>query len=153
MRTIHRDIVGAFIFSKDNKLLLGKSIKGGVYPNCWIVPGGGVDEDESQSDALKREILEETGIDLSSAQIEKVEGMLTGQSRKTLRETNEQVVVQMRFYNYKVTLPQHSKKIALSTQDDFIEAGWFEIDDLPQLKLSPPTIATLQKMDLLGSSR
>lgn len=67
MRTIQRDIVGAFIFSSDNKLLLGKSIKGGVYPDYWIVPGGGMEPDETKVEAVKRETLEETGIDISEA--------------------------------------------------------------------------------------
>ena len=30
MRTIEREIVGGFIFSKDQKVLLGKNRKGGV---------------------------------------------------------------------------------------------------------------------------
>ena len=55
---------GAFLFSKDNKLLLGRSIRGGVYPDCWIVPGGGVEPDETNLDTLKRETKEETGIDI-----------------------------------------------------------------------------------------
>ena len=42
MRTIHRDIVGGFIFSKDGRLLLGKNCKGGVYEGSFVVPGGGV---------------------------------------------------------------------------------------------------------------
>ena len=54
MRRIHRDIVGGFIFSSDSKLLLGKSRKGGVYAGNWIIPGGGIDEGETQLEALAR---------------------------------------------------------------------------------------------------
>ena len=36
-------------------------------PGYWEVPGGGVRAGESAEDAVKREILEETGVDVSSA--------------------------------------------------------------------------------------
>lgn len=36
-------------------------------PGCWEVPGGGVRTGESAEDAVKREILEETGVDVSNA--------------------------------------------------------------------------------------
>ena len=57
MRTIYRDIVGGFIFSKDAKLLLGKNRKGGVYEGCYLVPGGGVEEGETNEAALEREMM------------------------------------------------------------------------------------------------
>lgn len=149
MRTIQRNIVGAFILSSDNKLLLGKSIKGGVYPGCWIVPGGGVEPDETKVEAVKRETLEETGIDISEASIEQIEGALSGQSEKVLRETGEKVMVEMKFYNFKVILTETANSVTLTHEDDFIEAEWFSIDELKNLKLSPPTITTLQKLGCL----
>ena len=36
-------------------------------PGCWEVPGGGVRAGESVENAVKREILEETGVDVSNA--------------------------------------------------------------------------------------
>ena len=72
MRTIHRDIVGGFIFSKDNKLLLGKNRKGGVYEGSFVVPGGGIEEGETKEIALQREMKEETGIDTNNASITQI---------------------------------------------------------------------------------
>ncbi len=109
LRTIKRDIVGAFIFSSDGKLLLGKNIKGGVYPDHWVIPGGGIEPNETKIDALKREIKEETGIDITTAEIEQIEGVLNGQSEKVLRETGEKVLVDMDFYNFKVTLQEKNR--------------------------------------------
>ncbi len=40
MRTIQREIVGGFIFSKDGKVLLGKNRKGGHYEGSYVVPWG-----------------------------------------------------------------------------------------------------------------
>jgi len=71
MREIQRTIVSALIFSKDGKLLMGKKnpAKGGVYPDCWHIPGGGVEEKETLEQALKREVQEEVGINISPYRI------------------------------------------------------------------------------------
>jgi ADP-ribose pyrophosphatase YjhB (NUDIX family) len=36
-----------------------------TFPGAWVAPGGGVDQDEAAVDAARREVKEETGIDLS----------------------------------------------------------------------------------------
>ncbi len=149
LRTIKRDIVGAFIFSSDGKLLLGKNIKGGVYPDHWVIPGGGIEPNETKIDALKREIKEETGIDITTAEIEQIEGVLNGQSEKVLRETGEKVLVDMDFYNFKVTLQEKTDTVELIHEDDFTDAQWFDVKELGDLKLSPPTVTTLQKIGIL----
>ena len=61
MRTIQRDIAGALLFSNDGRVLIGKNVKGGVYEDLWVVPGGGIDEGEEVKDALQRELFEEIG--------------------------------------------------------------------------------------------
>jgi len=59
------------------------------------------------------------------------------------------VVVDMRFFNYKVTLAQPSGFITLHTDDDFIQADWFPVNELRNLDLSPPSVTTLKKLGLL----
>jgi 8-oxo-dGTP diphosphatase len=34
------------------------------YPNCWDIPGGHVEENESPEECIRREMLEEMGIDV-----------------------------------------------------------------------------------------
>ena len=113
MRIIERDIVGAFIFSGDEKVLLGQSVPGGAYENHWVVPGGGVEDKETKLDAVIRETLEEVGLDISKAQIEEIPGTSSGESEKTLRDSGERVLVRMVFYDFKVTIPSSSVDIRL----------------------------------------
>ncbi|NBI05418.1 NUDIX domain-containing protein [Senegalia massiliensis] len=53
--------VGAVIFNPDNKILLCKSHK---WNNKYIIPGGHIELGEKMEEALKREILEETGLEI-----------------------------------------------------------------------------------------
>ncbi len=53
--------VGALIFNKEGKILLVKSHK---WKNKYVIPGGHVELGEKMEDALKREIKEETGMDI-----------------------------------------------------------------------------------------
>jgi 8-oxo-dGTP pyrophosphatase MutT (NUDIX family) len=150
MRTIHRDIVGGFIFSKDGKLLLGKNRKGGVYEGSYVVPGGGVEEGETKEIALQREMKEETGIDINIAQ---VTPLLTssGEHEKTLRDTGERVFVKMEFYKYRIDLKQNADQVVTKTEDDWHEPRWFGINELKDANLSEPTRNTLIAIGVLKS--
>jgi ADP-ribose pyrophosphatase YjhB (NUDIX family) len=56
MRKIKREIVSALIFSGGGKIFLGKKDMktGGVYCDCWHIPGGGIEDGENKRDALIR---------------------------------------------------------------------------------------------------
>lgn len=53
--------VGAIIFNQENKVLLLKSHK---WDDEYVIPGGHVEWGEKMEDALRREILEETGLEI-----------------------------------------------------------------------------------------
>ena len=149
MRTIERDIVGAFIFSSDNKVLLGHNKKGGVYQNQLIVPGGGIEEGESKLDAVKRETLEETGIDISGATIIEIDGVSVGESEKTLRDLGERVMVKMNFHDFKVQLGSQAQETEMRFEDDYAEARWYTPEELSKAEIGPATKATLEKLAFL----
>jgi len=51
------------IIERDGKILvLKRSALDDHLPGVWETPGGGVDQEERPQEALKREILEETGL-------------------------------------------------------------------------------------------
>lgn len=145
MRTIHRDIVGGFIFSADGKVLLGKNREGGVYEGTYVVPGGGVDEGETREQALRREMQEETGIDITSGVVDAI-NIATGAHEKTLRDTGERVFVEMTFYDYRVVLSQRADDVTVVAEDDWGSPRWFTSDELTTEHVGLPTSRTLQKI-------
>jgi len=146
MRTIHRDIVGGFIFSKDGKVLLGKNREGGVYEGNYVVPGGGVDEGETKRQALEREMLEETGIDIGECAISEINESV-GEHEKTLRDSGERVFVKMIFYDYRIDLKDNARSVVLKTEDDWASPRWFTVDELSREAVSVPTSRTLRKIN------
>ena len=150
MREIRRIIVSALIFSRDGKLLMGRKdpLKGGVYPDCWHIPGGGVDEGESLEQALAREIKEEVGIDLSSSEVIPLPFKNTGTSEKTL-STGEKVLCHMDFNYFEVHIDKLANQIETKLNDDLIEVRWFLKEELPHVKHIPGGKEFLQEMNYL----
>ncbi|MGF7229667.1 MAG: NUDIX hydrolase [Candidatus Saccharibacteria bacterium] len=150
MKTIDREIVSALIFSKDGKLLMGmKDPKsGGVYVDCWHIPGGGVEKDETKEIALQREILEEVGIDISGASVALADDQGSGQTEKTLKETGEHVLCNMKFNVYRVDLLVEAKDIKLQPTDDLATLEWVPINKLSDYKLTPPSISLFERLGL-----
>ena len=61
MKQYPEPIVGAFIFNPQGKLLLIKTYK---WSNRYCVPGGHIEMGETIEEALKREVKEETGLQI-----------------------------------------------------------------------------------------
>lgn len=151
MRTIQRLIVSTIIISKDNKILMGQKNpkKGGVYSDCWHIPGGGVEENENKIQALIREIKEEIGLDISNEKIELISDKNTATTEKTLQDTGEKVLAEMHFFTYKINLGKNSEDIKIKPGDDLIILKWFNKNSLSSVKLTPPSIQLFQQVKFL----
>lgn len=148
MRTIQRNIASAFFVSKDGKVLLGKNRKGGVFEGSYVVPGGGIEEGETKEQGLRREMFEETGIDIAGLAVSQV-NLFEGSHPKTLRGTDERVMVDMTFNDFRVDLDKKAADVTVVAGDDWSSPRWFTSDELQKEKIADFTAVTLKKMGFL----
>lgn len=139
MRKIRRKIASAVIFSKDHKVLMGKkdATKGGVFTDYWHIPGGEVEKNETIEQALKREVLKETGIDISLYEIKPLAFIGSGVAEKMLK-TGEKVLCSMEFNRFEINInDKNAADIEIRPTDDLVEMEWFNLNDVKNIKQIP----------------
>lgn len=113
------DGVGVFVVRDDKTFLMGKRQNAHGH-DSWSVLGGWLEFGETWEDAAKREVLEETGLEIESPVIH------VATTNDIFEKEN-----------------QHSNTIWLKTKylggqpeirepDKCIEQGWFSLDNLPE---------------------
>lgn len=148
MRVIQRRIVVGLLMASDGKILLGKTASkaGAVYSGAWKLPGGGVEEGETDKQAIIREISEETHHDISALNLELIDGSGSGSSEKTLPKAGERVIVEMEFYVFKVVLKETSTQLGTKPSKELIELKWFSKEELSNANLATPADELLTKL-------
>lgn len=62
---MHKVAIKAYILNKQGELLVVKrSDTDSILPGYWELPGGGLEDREKPTEALRREVKEETGLDV-----------------------------------------------------------------------------------------
>ncbi len=70
--------VRALIYFKNKLLILKRSEIDGDNSGLWDLPGGAIENNEDVFTAIKREVLEETGIKSSAISIKDLHGLFLG---------------------------------------------------------------------------
>lgn len=120
---------------------------GGVYADYWHIPGGGVHQSEDKITALKREVLEETNINVNKFPISLVDDKGFGTSPK--RINGDMVLCEMTFFVYKIKLDKKASDIIPSPTDDLVELNWVDVDKLGDYQLAPPSVSLFQRLGIL----
>lgn len=113
--------VDSVVFCNNNngfKVLLVKR-KNDPFEGQWALPGGFIEETENLEEAVRRELMEETGVKVKTVEQVKAFG-------KPGRDPRGRTI-SIAF------LSQIHCEEALKAGDDAAEARWFEVDSLPQL--------------------
>ncbi|MTI47913.1 MAG: NUDIX domain-containing protein [Firmicutes bacterium] len=123
--------VGAVIFNPDNKILLCKSHK---WNNEYVIPGGHIELGEKMEDALKREILEETGLEIYDIELISLKESVFSD---TFHEEKHFIFIDYRCKtnSYEVTL-----------NDEAQEFEWVDLNDIENYKLGGFTEPLLMKI-------
>jgi 8-oxo-dGTP diphosphatase len=138
MEVVNRRVVCAVLKDCEGRILLGyrDSARQGVYPGCWHIPGGGIENGETELDALVRELKEEIGltIDPSAARFVDGEGRARVERRK---EGQMPVLCDMQFLVYQIDFSVPGREIILEVGDEFSKVRWFTRDELKTIPLVP----------------
>ncbi len=62
------EVAAGILLDAEGRYLLGQRPEGKPYAGYWEVPGGKIEQGESIFEALKRELLEELGIEIISSE-------------------------------------------------------------------------------------
>lgn len=114
--------VGVIII-KDNKILFGQR-KNAHGEDTWSVPGGHLEFNESIEECAKREVFEETGIEIKNLKI----GPFTNDIFE--KEQKHYITIYViADYNY--------GKVEVKEPDKMIEWNWFSWNNLPKPLFKP----------------
>ncbi len=143
--------VGALIFDNSGKVLMIRTHK---WSNLWGIPGGKIKWGESSADALRREVKEETNLDISGTEFVLVQDCI--HSKEFYRDAHFVLL------NYTCTCQGEP---AVKLNDEAREFKWVTLEEAWRLPLNEPTrrlvmavkqhVATVKPGDsenLIGSS-
>ena len=105
------------LMSKSNVLLIKR--KNEPFKDCWALPGGFMEIDETLVECAKRELKEETGIDVDTSKLyfKKILDKVDRDSRGRVISV--------------VYMTHVSKQIKVKVGDDAKEYAWFDVNNLP----------------------
>lgn len=141
MDTIVKTHVGAYgVIVKDDKITLVKKARGG-YKGKLDLPGGGIEHTELPEEALKREIMEEAGINITNYKLlDVVATNIKWEMEPNLWED---------LHHIGILYTVDTNEYLLKNEADGLDsngANWYNIAELNKKELSPFTILALEKL-------
>lgn len=137
--------LGAYgLIIKDGKILLIKKF-GGPYDGKLDLPGGTIEFCERPEVALKRELMEEVGIEVVDCQLFDADSVaFEWQFKEDVLVKVHHIGIFFKVLNYKNDIKK--EVIVDEVNDDSLGAEFFDIAELSKDKLSAITILELEKL-------
>lgn len=127
-------ICSVALIEKDGKILMGNKKPGvGPYPDTWRLPGGGIEEGESPEDALKREIMEEIGVNVTDL---KFIGLYEDDE-----PDKDNVMTHYVFHMFKIKVDGEG-----SISDELTQIKWIDKSSLNEFPLPRPSIKLFKEL-------
>jgi nucleoside triphosphatase len=108
-----------------------------MYPGQWALPGGGIEEGERMEEALKREMREEVGLEVTD-----LEPFLFGDDTRMKLKDGTQEEIYMIYLLYQVKAVGEQVVIG----EEFENYKWVGVDEAFKYDLNDPTVKTFEKL-------
>ena len=131
-----RIIVSALIKCNDKYLFIKQDKKGGVYQDCLHIVGGGLEDNETLEEAIKREVMEEVHIKLDKVDPFDFDSDITMYKGE---------ITQLIFLRYTAEI----KEFTGYANSDAKEMIWLAKDELLKYKHNEPSMRFLKKLNLV----
>jgi nucleoside triphosphatase len=116
----------------------------GVFPGQWCLPGGGIEEGETAEIALRRELGEEVGLEVTNI---RPLFFTDGVYPKTFPDGSRQ-----EFYMVFLLFSCLAEKDLVRLNAEFEAYRWVKPEDLPGYNMNVETIKTFTQLGLLAHS-
>lgn len=126
--------VGVYAIAKaENKILLIKKARG-PYTGQWDLPGGKFEFGETPVETLNREVMEETGLTISSSKLlDVLSNTVTYTNLSGEEETLHHIGIV-----YLIKVQDNDSKLKIDADgEDSLGAKWLTISDIKKDSLSP----------------
>lgn len=122
----HLTVLGVICSKEDGKYLITQRKMNKPWaPGSWEIPGGGVSAGETSEEAIVRELKEETGLDVSSAE----GGLVFTYKRENPEEKNNYFVD---VYRYIMDFKPSDVKVQVEEVEGFAIVGAEEIEKIAE---------------------
>lgn len=131
-----RVTVAALICYEGKYLFMTQKKEGGIYPNTIHIPGGGLKDGERCEDGLRREIMEETNLEITDIQQFDFDDAIVNYKGEDCHFV---------FLRYTVRAVSNNA----IPGDDAKELFWLSKEEIPQYNHNPTSMTLLRKLGLV----
>lgn len=131
-----RIIVSALIKCKDKYLFIKQNKEGGAYQDCLHIVGGGLEDNETLEEAIKREVMEEVHIELDEVTPFDFDSDITMYKGE---------MTQLIFLRYTAEI----KNFTGYPDSDAKEIIWLSKEEILNYKHNEPSMRFLKKLGLI----